>query len=1674
LNPPINTKPNFVVVALLRFAYTANMTVARNIVWHVAACVFALGARVQAADPGEACATQTLTFALPRVCITADGRTRVGLAGCESDAVTGLPVLPVAGVTFSVPPGMAVDRVQVLHDAVTEIPLDAPVEWGQPPPRIGEMPFPEAPPDPAVYGGTHPYPDPEQTVWRVDPNGADAARLSVRVCPVRYDPQRSLLLAAASVTVTVEFRALRPTGIAVRSAATATSELNEMPGPFTYVIVSTSNLIHNTPAPWNFAALCAARARTGFTTTCVSAEWIDSRYAGENRADRIRAFVQDAHRNWGTRFLLIGGTFDLIPVRKLRVAVNEIIVTRIADIPADALYYGCLDGPFDGNGNGLFGELQDGANGGDIDLLAEVYVGRFPVANPEELSRMIRKTLRYEAASAEELAPCAFLAEKMDLGLMTYTGGFMEELRFGSTYDGLTTIGFETSAFAPALDTGHTLYDSDAGLWSTEHAFAFLNRNFGILNHIGHAVTKQCMKINLYTSAHQAALQACTNTLPYFVYSQSCLAGAFDTPDCFAEQLVTVSNAAFAAVMNAREGWVYNHVVGGFSHRFHRSFWDAAMRGNGTRLGEIGECARRMNLHLVSPSYGTYWRWVFYELTLFGDPATPFAARVNPTPPVFDHPGLINTYETQTAHRVACSLEPIGLYDPASVRLLWRTGSDPETVHTQFLANVSGNRYETTIPAHPAGTAIRYALFAETLAGVTGRWPLEKPEHLFHITDRLDLEIRGTPAAIGTPDPGYGTTHYASGLVAVASAPEHVAVTEETRHTCIGFTGGGSTPPAGDQPDVAFRIDTSSHLTWIWQREHLFSVTSALSEFPHTAFWVPENEASPVPPAPATLFVDGVLYAFAEWWCNDQRLPPAPAHSPHDLGAIIADQPRRFTARYLPIEQDTDGNGIPDWWETHYYGHPGRLPDSDDDQDGYTLAEEYADRTDPLRATSVPAPPVITHEPLAARQTHPAPFIVQARITDTHCVTSAVLYWCHNTNLWQTVPMTAGSNDLFFAEIHAECAPGDTFEYRIAATDPTGRTAESGPYPFALFYPLIDTVQLHDLMIVAQPTQTPFTVRMDLANRGNAELYWRVQPARIERILSERLPSWDFTSLGQPWSVSTNRAFSPPYALHSRLLSNAQPRTPVRASLTFPAVTLEPGATLSFRYWIFSEVHQNTTRAFDGGLVEISTDGGETFMLLRGPYTHTIYGWNASPWPEGTPCFAGKGTEGWQTAVFDLAAHHPEANGFAGSNVVFRFHYGGDNNTDNEGWYLDDIAVSPIRWPAGFNFYGAAPETRTLAPGAHYRLLWSTDPSAMTMRDNAVDILFDSNEPVHQDFSVRWQVILREFPNLPGFNAVQTSSGDGRVLLETGLADRDGEAVSLEVAWSPDNGGHWQPAALHDVTVSEGDAADDAPDGCLAALPTSRAGQPVTNLFRAFWSSREAVPPVGVNTQTRFRIVADNGFFQVTALTQRVTVDNLPPRFLPGMLSAAPTSPQGGYAVTENLLTLHWPAAEDEPADSLLRYRLTSQCGTSILEQTSHTLALSNALDQSHAFQVVAFDPAGNTSVPLDATLLVLNAFSDYDGDGVTTADEELAGTRADDPSDRFTVRLRESADALTLSWPGVVGRLYTIETTPSLAPAVWQPLAGHIDIPGTGAMHDAVLPRTTPTSFYRIRITLP
>ena len=112
-------------------------------------------------------------------------------------------------------------------------------------------------------------------------------------------------------------------------------------------------------------------------------------------------------------------------------------------------------------------------------------------------------------------------------------------------------------------------------------------------------------------------------------------------------------------------------------------------------------------------------------------------------------------------------------------------------------------------------------------------------------------------------------------------------------------------------------------------------------------------------------------------------------------------------------------------------------------------------------------------------------------------------------------------------------------------------------------------------------------------------------------------------------------------------------------------------AVLTFYHLMFAEEETGTGTAWDGGLVELSEDGGLNWQIIYpdAGYTHTIINNDASPFTAGTPVFSGQ-ISSWQQETFDLSA-------FSGV-VKIRFRFGSDGFVTDEGWYIDDVTIEGI------------------------------------------------------------------------------------------------------------------------------------------------------------------------------------------------------------------------------------------------------------------------------------------------------------------------------------------------------------------------------------------------------------
>jgi hypothetical protein len=606
--------------------------------------------------------TIILEYEFSEPVISKDGEyDRVSIEGLERYLCTGAPIVPVRPATALIPFGKEVIATRVVPVDTRELAGTyqlGPAQKPYPLSYQGEVQATE--PDPAIYEQAAPWPGIDYEIVTTQ-SKRGYQLLIVNLFPLQYSPATGEISYAAKLKLEIDLadfqneNVLKPSA-AVRAQLGGTidnpSALKWYPaeddsaqkldgqgvlpggGPYRYVII-TNEALEDAPGPWNFQALRDAKNARGMTATIVTTEWIYATYdgtrpdGGTDNQTRIRNFLIDAYQTWGTEYVLLAGTNSIVPARMFWV---EAYIGEQDTMPVD-MYYGCVDPcscTFDYDADGLYGEPTDGVGGNDVDLYAEIYVGRAAVENATEVENFIRKTLTYDLAQNEYLPRIAMVGEYLGFGgVAEYAKDAMEQIRLGGEYDGYFTCGFENHGQPefidfvtvgclpedpcccwPLYDADHEDYD-----WPKSDLLCLMNGGIHVFNHLGHANYTYDMK--LYTSD----LASLTNTDYFFIYSQGCMPGGFDTTNCFAEVITSMEEGAFAVVMNARFGWGTYGSTDGPSHRFGRQFWDAVLCEDMLEMGRANQDSKEDNIPAINEAC---MRWCYYELNLFGDPAQQF------------------------------------------------------------------------------------------------------------------------------------------------------------------------------------------------------------------------------------------------------------------------------------------------------------------------------------------------------------------------------------------------------------------------------------------------------------------------------------------------------------------------------------------------------------------------------------------------------------------------------------------------------------------------------------------------------------------------------------------------------------------------------------------------------------------------------------------------------------------------------------------------------------------------------------------------------------------------------------------------------------------------------------------------------------------------------------------
>lgn len=589
--------------------------------------------------------------------------TNIHIPGLLNLQSPGKPAIPFYPVRILLPPAREVKDVIVtgVKDVVAGNfrvrPASVPIPWFLQEDR-GKLAVEDG-----VYGQRGFFPGNLYSPWIIT-SLAGYQIVSFNVYPVQYDPASGQVQYYSKLDITINLNSVR-TEVKVHTdyesrirslvgnpdvaRAYNTREYTALAEQEVPYVIVTSQALLNTGVTYSFEYFVDFLKSKGVNAQIATVEDIYAKYPGKDNPERVRNFIKYAFDNWHTRYVLLGGDADkgseVVPVRRFKTDIHYVYMDgtslTIHELMAADYYYSALDGDFDANLNGYYGEPED-----NIDLEPEVAVGRAAVDNKTQLNNFIRKTIQAYNQAEQAAAPCVlmlgehlFSPGQCGVNRDVYGDSFMNELLLGAN-----THGFHTNGFNDQWSV-KKLYDKEQSWGSTEIKQALNTFGACWINHIGHSSPGYNMRL------YRSSIASLTNDVPFLYYSQGCNAARFTNEsvaptsretgerldDCFAEYLTYSEHGAFAVIAN----WSYglspedpetsDGDTPGASQYFHRWFVDAFFNPsvNLFRIGDMLSYSKaKMNSWLLDPNMQPQpVRWVYYELNLLGDPHAPLPKR---------------------------------------------------------------------------------------------------------------------------------------------------------------------------------------------------------------------------------------------------------------------------------------------------------------------------------------------------------------------------------------------------------------------------------------------------------------------------------------------------------------------------------------------------------------------------------------------------------------------------------------------------------------------------------------------------------------------------------------------------------------------------------------------------------------------------------------------------------------------------------------------------------------------------------------------------------------------------------------------------------------------------------------------------------------------------------------
>jgi hypothetical protein len=539
----------------------------------------------------------------------------------------GEPALPARYLSFVIPAHARFERVEIMTEQGSFLPGHFTIFPAQQPVPISSGQSEWTSPNDMIYTLDMLYP--QNTVQYINEGNLSGYQIvSVLVTPLRFNPHDQTLYLSHYIKFRLYYQdnivqvpcvseqqkrlameRVKALVVNAHQIEYFSPTVNRNLWQSEYIIITDTLFIDA------FKPLREWKMRRGVPTEIVTRSWVYANYGGVDNATKIRNFI-DAAADSGAVYFLLAGQGDwehseeYMPRRDVYCLTSGAGYYQDEDtIPCD-LYFADLDGTWDGNSNGTYGETGDGVN-----MYSDVYVGRAPVKNVTQVNNFVNKVITYEKSPSLSFIEKALLP--------------VGNLWPGNHGNGIN----DTIAAAIPADWKKAKLYQDYGLISRYTVRDSINQGFHFCHMVGHGNQYGIYYnygSNLFYNYSDPNSQTNDSTDAVISNSIGCYCGAFEQAsasanyDCMAEHMVNDNKrCATATMMNSRYGWGYSNWPNSLGPSGEVSVW-FYRKLFGTSAYHLAEVHAASKDQLV-PTAGSdpYLRWCLYENNLFGDPEMP-------------------------------------------------------------------------------------------------------------------------------------------------------------------------------------------------------------------------------------------------------------------------------------------------------------------------------------------------------------------------------------------------------------------------------------------------------------------------------------------------------------------------------------------------------------------------------------------------------------------------------------------------------------------------------------------------------------------------------------------------------------------------------------------------------------------------------------------------------------------------------------------------------------------------------------------------------------------------------------------------------------------------------------------------------------------------------------------